>query len=198
MENNVFHISEPLDPDVIIQHRVSKETLHDVFCFNLNKSAPNPKHIPNNNISLYTFLANDYKKLFVDISKLKTSAIDQQISADFLTHVSKLKYSSENYKTHIQNHEDIQTYIDVSCKEKAQEDMKWVKSNSKITPSKNTKHNITCGKLLTAMIDQVPGRFDTGDKLTPLPFRKNDKIVYYCTITAGGIQRIYGIHMCVV
>ena len=198
MENNVFHLSEPLEPDVIIRQKVSKETLHDVFCFNLNKHSPNPKHISNSNISLYTFLTNDYKQLFVDISKLKTATVDHQISAEFLTYVSKLKHNSENYKTHIHNHDDIQRYIDVSCKEKAQEDMKWMKSNSKITPSKNEKYNITCGKLLSAMIDQVPGRFDTGDKLSPLPFRKNDKIVYYCTITAGDIKRIYGIHLCVV
>ena len=115
-----------------------------------------------------------------------------------MTYVSKLKHKSENYKRHIQNYEDIQTYIDVSCKEKAQEDMKWVKGNSKITPANNEKYNITCGKLLTTLMEQVPGRFDTSNKVNPLPFRKNDKIIYYCTITAGSIKRVYGIHIYVI
>ena len=62
----------------------------------------------------------------------------------------------------------------------------------------NDKDNITCGKLLSTLIDQIPGRFDAGNKVTPVPFRKNDKIVYYCTVTAGAIKRIYGIHIYVV
>ncbi len=198
MENNVFHLSETLDPDVIIKHRISKDVLQDNFCFNLNNYSANPRHIYNNNIALYTFLANDYKKMFLDISKLRTNVLDKYISAEFLTYVSKLKHKSENYKRHIQNYEDIQTYIDVSCKEKAQEDMKWIKGNSKITPANNEKYNITCGKLLTTLMEQVPGRFDTGSKVTPLPFRKNDKIIYYCTITAGSIKRVYGIHIYVI
>lgn len=195
MENNVFHLSEKINPDVIIKHRISKEVLKDTFCFNTNKHSLNVNNIHKNKITLYTFLNNDSKKLFVDISKLRTSILDKQISVEFLSYVSKLKHKSDNYKKHIQNYEDIQTYIDVSCKEKAQEDMKWVKGNSKITPSTNEKYNLTCGKLLSTLLEQVPGRFDTGNNITQMPFRNKDRIIYYCTITAGNIKRVYEVNI---
>jgi hypothetical protein len=195
MENNEIHLSKTCVPDVIIKHKISKEILKDTFCFNVNNHSPTVKNIHNNNITLYTFLNNDYKKLFVDISKLRTSVLDKHIANEFLTYVSKLKHKSDNYKKHIQNHDDIQTYIDVSCKEKAQEDMKWAKGNSKITPSNNEKYNVTCGKLLSTLFEQVPGRFDTGNNVTQMPFKKNDKIIYYCTITAGNIKRIYEVNI---
>lgn len=198
MENIIIQLSPPLNADVVFKYPIPMSTLQDMFCFNLNNYTPKPANIHNDKIDLFTFISNDCKQVCINIAKLKTPQINQQISTEFLTYVSKLKYKNENYKKNIPNHDDIKMFIDESCKEKVQEDMKWLKNNAKITPSSNDKYNITCGKILSNLFEQVPGRFDKNNKITPIQFRKNDKIIYNCILTAGNIKRVYAVQLYVV
>ena len=93
MENIIIQLSPPLNADVVFKYPVPMSTLQDMFCFNLNNYTPKPANIHNDKIDLFTFISNDCKQVCINIAKLKTPQINQQISTVYQPKVAKVNFT---------------------------------------------------------------------------------------------------------
>jgi len=183
---------------IVITRDIKCSTLNDLFCLNLNNHRPTIKNIDNNKIKLFTFSNILDKFPSLDVSNLKINNTKNNIATEFLEHVSMEQFGNNRFKQNILNWEDVVTYIDVSCSEKADDDITKLKETASITSTCNDKTNVTCRKITEKLIELCPSRFKVNNKITSLPFKRGDKIKYNYTIIYGQIKRIYTIQLNIV
>lgn len=191
-------LSDKLNHDVIVEHKVKLSVFKETFCFDCNCSKANQQNVLNNKISLFTF-ESEMVEHMLKVSHIHLKNTQQNIANEFLSHVSLCKYKTKNYMTHIKNHADIKKYIDAKCNEKIKNDMQILQNEASVIRSDNNVKNITCCRLLLKLMEQCRDRFtDVDDTVTSIPLIKNDTINYFYTITAGTISRTYLIKLVLV
>ena len=183
----------------LIDHKVKLEHFTSVFCMTIPKCVEiTEDNIDNDKITLYTF-TDDSDNLKMDVSKMRIQNTNQNIATHFLSHISKVKFGTNDYKMHIKNHCDLESEINLDCRRKMECDMHVFREANEICVN-NTCERSLCHSFMKRMVLHGIRRFRTieRDEIVELPFKKNDFVYYKYVCSYDDIHQVYMIRIILV